>query len=116
MMNVEEIEIEIKKQKDALAKLEDSYEAEQDESKQQKLEWRMNQKEDAVNVLIERQQKLLDKEAEEAEKDNGKDKNVEEEDLDVCSECGGDLVLIGKDENGVDVYECEQCKELFLDE
>ena len=115
-MNVEEIEIEIKKQKDALAKLEDSYEAEQDESKQQKLEWRMNQKEDAVNVLIERQQKLLDKEAEEAEKDNGKDKNVEEEDLDVCSECGGDLVLIGKDENGVDVYECEQCKELFLDE
>ena len=115
-MNVNELEVEIKKQKDALAKLEDSYEAEQDEGKQQKLEWRMNQKEDAVNVLIERQQKLLDKEAKDEEKDEPKDKNVEEEDLDVCSECGGDLVLIGKDENGVDVYECEQCKELFLDE
>ena len=114
MMNVNELEVEIKKQKDALAKLEDSYEAEQDENKIAKLEFKMCAKEEAINKLIERQQKLLDKEAEEGAKDNGKDKNAEE-DTDVCSECGGDLVLIGKDENGVDVYECEQCKELFLD-
>jgi Zn-finger nucleic acid-binding protein len=115
MMNVDELEVEIKKGKEALISLEALYEKEEDEKKVQKLEFKMCAKEEAVNKLIERQQKLLDKEALEAEKDAGKDKNEEEEDLDVCPECGADLVLVGKDDNGVDIYECEKCKELYLD-
>lgn len=116
MMNVDELEAEIKKEKDALVKLEVSYEAEQDEGKSQKLEYKISRKEETIDKLIERQQVLLDREAKDEEKDEPKDKDKEEEDKDVCESCGGDLVLIGQDENGVDVYECEKCKELYVDE
>ena len=116
MMNVEEIEVEIKKEKEVLEKLEIRFEKEEDENKTDKLSFQISRKEEAINKLIDRQQALLDKEAKEGAKDDGKDKNVEEEDLDVCSECGSDLQLVGTDENGVDVYECEKCGELYLDE
>ena len=115
MMNVEEIELEIKKEKDGLVKLEAAYEEEKDEGKSQKLEYKISRKEEMIDKLIDRQQALLDRETKDEEKKDPKDKNKEEEDEDVCSECGGDVILIGKDENGVDVYECEQCKELYLD-
>ena len=115
VMNVEELEAEIKTQKEALATMEAFYEKEEDENKQQKYEFQISRKEDNLEKLIDRQQKLLDREAKDEEKEDPKDKNAEEEDLDVCSECGSDLQLIGKDENGVDVYECISCRELFLD-
>ena len=117
MMNVNELEIEIKKEKDALAKLEGLYEAEQDGNKQQKLEYKISRKEESIDKLTDRQQALLDKEAKDEEKEDPKDKNAEEdEDMDVCAECGSDLQLVGADENGVDIYECEKCHELYLDE
>lgn len=116
-MNVEELEAKIKVGKEALAKLENLYEAEADEGKQTKLEFQISRKEEAVNRLIDRQDVLLDRENKEA-MGNGKDKNVEEkEDKDVCPECGGDLTYVGNDDKDeVDVYRCEQCGELFLDE
>ena len=116
MMNVEEIESEIKKEKEGLVKLEAAYEKEEDGAKAQKLEYKISRKEETIDKLIDRQQALLDREIKDEDKKDPKDKNAEEEDLDVCSECGGDLVMIDKDENGVDIYECEQCHELFLDE
>ena len=115
-MNVDELEVEIKKGKEALAALEVLYDKEEDENKIAKLEFRMSAKEEAINNLIERQEKLLDREAKDEEKEDPKDKNAEEEDLDVCPNCGGDLFMIGVDDNNVPVYECEKCKELYLDE
>ena len=113
MMNVDELEQKIKEEKDALVKLEVLYEAEADEGKSQKLEYKISRKEEGIDKLEERQQVLLDREA----KEDTKDKNAEEEDTDVCPECGGNLVYVGKDNEGItDVFECEQCKELFLDE
>lgn len=117
-MNVEELEEKIKKEKVNLATLEETYERETDEGKQAKLEFSISRKEESINRLIDRQDVLLDKETKENEKKNGKDKNTEEkEDEDVCGSCGGDLILAGKDDKGeVDIYECEQCGELYLDE
>jgi uncharacterized protein with PIN domain len=117
MMDVNELEVEIKKGKEALAALEVLYEKEEDEGKASKLEYSISRKDESIDKLIERQQILLDREAKDAEKPEPKDKNKEEEDKDVCPECGGDLVLVGKDDTGeTDVYECETCGELFLDE
>ena len=113
-MNVEELEGKIKEGKTALDVLEKKYETEEDEKKQAKLEFSISRKEEQINRLIDRQDALSDKENKE---DEGKDKDVDEKDEDVCSECGGDLVLVGKDDKGeVDIYECEKCRELFLDE
>ena len=120
-MNVEELEAKIKEEKTKLATLEESYERETDEGKQTKLEFKISRKEESINRLIDRQDVLLDKETDEGSKDSGKDKDEEEgkdkKDEDVCSECGGDLILVGKDDKGeVDIYKCEQCGELFLDD
>ena len=115
-MKVDELEGEIKKEKLALDSLEGLYEAEENENKQQKLEFKISAKEEKIDKLIDRQQKLLDKETEEGKKDDGKDKNEEEEDSDVCSECGGDLVWVSQDDEGADIYECEKCGELFLED
>lgn len=115
MKTVEELEVEIKKGKEALAAMEVLYNAEQDESKIRKLEFKMSGKEGSISKLIDRQQKLFDKEAEDEEREKPKDKNAEEEDLDVCSECGGNLTQVG-DEEGTAIFECDECHELFLDE
>lgn len=115
MMNVDEIEVRIKELKAKLAKLEAAYEKEEDEGKINKLQYSISRMEENIESLIDRQQKLFDKEAEDAQKDNGKDKNAEEEDEEVCPSCGGDLQEIGE-ENGVAVFECVKCHELFLDE
>ena len=115
MMNVEELEKKISEEKAKLVKMEEAYEKEEDEAKISKLEYSISRKEESIDKLIERQQVLLDREVKDEEKPEAKDKNVEEEDTDVCESCGGDLVLIGKDEEGIDIYECEQCKELYLD-
>lgn len=114
MMNVNELEAKIKEEKVNLGKLEQDYEKEEEEAKSSKLEFLLVRKEEVINKLIDRQQKLIEREAEEAEKDNGKDKNAEEEDEDLCPECGGDLLEVGED-NGVVVFECVNCHELFLD-
>lgn len=114
MMNVDELEAKIKEEKAALVKLEQAYEKEEDESKITKLEFSMMRKEENIDKLIDRQQKLLEKEEGDAQKDDPKDKNAEEEDLDVCESCGGNLVQVGED-NGVAIFECENCKELYLD-
>ena len=116
MMNVEELEVEIKKEKDGLVKLEAAYEKEEDEGKSQKLEYKISRKEETIDKLIDRQQALLDREAKDEEKEKPKDKNVEEEDKDVCEECGSDLQLIGEDENGVEIFECVSCGELYLNQ
>lgn len=118
-MNVEELEVKIKEGREALVKLEDTYEKEEDANKLMKLEYRISRKEEQINRHIDRQNELLDKEALDGMNDN--DKNAEEKedkkDEDLCPECGGDLVLVGKDGTGeTDIYECEKCKELFLDE
>jgi uncharacterized protein with PIN domain len=117
-MNVEELEVKIKVEKEALVKLEDLYETEVDEGKQSKIEYKISRKEESINRLIDRQDVLLDRENKDEEKDNGKGKNAEEdEDTDVCPECGGDLIFVGKDDKGeTDVYECVSCQEFFLDE
>lgn len=118
-MNVEELEAKIKEEKTKLATLEESYERESDEGKQTKLEFKISRKEESINRLIDRQDVLLDKEDKEGAKDNGKDKDVEEgeKDEDVCESCGGDLLLVGKDDKDeVDIYECVQCGELYTDE
>ena len=116
-MDYNEIEVKIKEEKAKLAILEEAYDKETEESKYQKIEFKIARKEEVIDKLIDRQQVLLDKEQTNAEKD-GKDKAAEEEeDLDVCPGCGGDLVLVGKDDTGVtDIYECEKCGELYLDE
>ena len=117
MLNVEEIEVEIKKEKDALVKLEEEFENEEEDAALYKLKYKITQRNKVVDKLTDRQQALLDREAKDAEKKDPKDKNKEEEDTDVCPECGGDLILVGKDDSGItDVYECEQCRELYLDE
>ena len=119
-MNVEELEVKIKEEKAKLVVLEEAYEKEENETKQTKLEFKISRKEEAINRLIDRQVALLDKENKEGEEDksNKKDKNAEEEeDNDVCSVCGGDLVYVGKDNEGeVDIYECEQCGELYTED
>lgn len=120
-MNVKELEDRIKEEKARLAILEDAYEKEVEEVKYQKIEFKIARKEEVIDKLIDRQQVLLDKEQTNTEKD-GKDKDAEEkeedkEDKDVCPSCGGDLVLVGKDDTGeTDVYECEKCGEMYLDE
>lgn len=116
MMNVDELEAEIKKEKDDILKLDAAYEKEEDAAKAQKLEYKISRKEETIDNLYSRQQTLLDREVKDEEKEKPKDKNAEEEDTDVCESCGGDLVLIGTDENGIDIFECEKCKELYLDE
>lgn len=116
MMNVEEIEGVLKQEKQKLVKLEEAYEKEEDENKISKLEYSISRKEENLDKLIERQQKLLDKETEDGKKEDPKDKNAEEEDLDVCESCGGNLVMVGVDDNNIPVFECENCKELYLDE
>ena len=117
-MNVEELEEKIMKEKTNLATLEESYERETDGNKQAKLEFKISRMEEAINRLIDRQDVLLNKENKEGEKDNSKDKNADEKEKeDVCPECGGDLVLVGKDDKGeADIYQCEKCGELYLDE
>jgi uncharacterized protein with PIN domain len=118
-MNVDELEDKIKKEKTDLATLEESYERETDENKQTKLEYKISRKEESINRLIDRQNVLLDRESNEGAKDNGKDKDEEEDkkEGDVCSECGGDLIFVTKDEkSGKDIYRCEQCEELYIDE
>ena len=118
-MNVKGLEDLISTEKTLLATLEESYERETDENKQTKLEYKISRKEESINRLIDRQNVLLDREDNEGSKDNGKDKNEEEDkkDEDVCSECGGNLELVGMDEKtGVGIFRCEQCEELFLDE
>ena len=117
-MNVKELEDRIKEEKAKLVVLEEAYDKETEEAKYQKIEFKIARKEEVIDRLIDRQQVLLDKEQTDVEKD-GKDKDVEEkeEDKDVCPECGSNLVLVGKDDTGeVDIYECEKCGELFLDE
>ena len=114
MMNVEELEGRIKEEKVKLAILNEKLEK-AEEGKTDKLEYQVSRQDEIIDKLIERQQNLLDKEVKDEEKDNPKDKNAEEEDLDVCEECGSDLQLIGTDENGVDIYECISCGELYLD-
>lgn len=114
MMNVEELEEEIKKEKKALLALEKTYEAEEDEKKCVKLEYKISRKEETIDKLIERQSTLLDKEAADSAKEDPKDKNEEEEDADVCDSCGGDLVYVDTTDEG-DVYECEKCGGLYLD-
>lgn len=115
-MNVEELEEKIKVEKAKLAVLYESYEKEEDEKKAQKLEFQVSRQDEIIDKLIERQQTLLDKETKDAVKEDPKDKNAEEEeDLDVCENCGGDLVMVGVDDNNVPVYECVKCGELFLD-
>lgn len=115
MMNVDEIEVVIKEKKAKLAKLEEAYEKEEDEGKINKLEYSMSRIEENIESLVDRQQNLLDREVKDAEKENPKDKNAEEEDEDVCKTCGGDLQQIDE-ENGVAIFECIKCHELFLDE
>lgn len=116
MMNVEEIEVKIKEEKAALVKLEEVYEKEEDGDKINKLQYSISRKEENIDKLIERQQSLLDREKEDEEKETPKDKDAEEEDEDVCPSCGADLNQIGEDENGVAIFECPICHELFLDE
>ena len=115
-MNVTELEEKITKEKALLATLEDSYEKETDEAKQVKIEYKIARKDETINRLIDRQNVLLDKE--DAKGTDNSDKDAEEkEDGDVCEECGGDLILVGKDEKtGKDIYECELCGGLYLDE
>lgn len=118
-MNVEELNGKIKEAKTALSELEEKYEKEENETKQTKLEFSISRKEEQLNRLIDRQDILLDREGKEGEKDNGKDKYAEEDKKDEyeCPECGGDLIFVGKDDKGeVDIYQCEKCGELFLDE
>ena len=115
MMNVEELEKKISEEKAKLVKLEEAYEKEEDQNKVSKLEYSISRKEENIDKLIERQEVLLDRENKDEEKEKPKDKDAEEEDEDVCPECGGDLQLIGTDEEGIDVYACEHCKELYLD-
>ena len=112
MMNVKELEDAIKEEKKALVKLEDLYEREEDEKKCVKFEYRISRKEEQIDKLVDRQIALLDKEAETGAE--GKDENAEEEDKDVCESCGGDLVYVETSDEGA-VYECEKCKELYLD-
>ena len=115
-MNVEDLEGKIKEEKAKLAILEEAYEKETEEGKYQKIEYKLDRKEEQINKLMDRQQVLIDREQTNTEK-NGKDKDAEEEDTDVCPSCGGDLMLVGKDDTGeTDVYECEKCGEMFLDE
>lgn len=116
MMNVKELEVKIVEEKANLVKLEEAYEKDGlDETKLSKLEFSMSRKEEQIDKLIDRQQKLLDREAEDEEKEKPKDKNVEEEDEDVCPSCGGDLLEVGE-ENGIAIFECVKCKELYLDQ
>ena len=114
VMNVEELEVEIKKQKAELAVLEKTYNSEEDESKYQKLEYKISRKEETIDKLIDRQDALLDKEVKDETKDNPKDKNAEEEDTDVCESCGGDLIYVETTDEG-DIWECEKCHELYLE-
>ena len=116
MMNVEELEQKIKEKKAKLVRMEEAYEKEEDEGKINKLEYSISRIEENIETLIDRQQKLLDREAEDEAKEKPKDKNAEEEDLDVCEACGGDLVQVGEDEKGVAIFECTKCRELYLDE
>lgn len=113
-MDIEELEEAIKKEKKALVSLENLYEAEEDEKKHGKLEYKISRKEEAIDKLEDRQQTLLDKESQDSEKDDPKDKNLDEKDEDVCSECGFDLIFLETSDEG-DIYECEKCGELFLD-
>ena len=115
-LNVEELEEKIKVEKEALVKLEAKYEAEPDAAINVKTEFKISRKEDTIDRLVDRQNVLLDREAANGIED--KDKNAEEkEEGESCPECGGRLIFIGKDDKGeVDVYQCEQCEELFLDE
>ena len=106
-MDVNDLETKISEEKAKLVILEEAYEKEVEESKYRKIEYKIDRKEEVINNLIDRQQILLDREAENAER-NAKDANAEEEDAEVCLECGGDLVEI---EEGL--YECEKCKELY---
>ena len=103
-MNVEELENKINEEKAKLVILEEAYEKEEEESKYKKIEFKMLRKEEVINDLIDRQQTLLDREAQNIDAVNAE----EEEDADVCLVCGGDLVEI---EEGL--YECEKCKELY---
>ena len=116
MMNVEELEVKIKQNKAKLGKLEEAYEKEEDETKINKLQYSMSRVEENIETLIDRQQKLLEREAEDEEKGEPKDKNAEEDDIDVCESCGGDLNQVGEDPNGTAIFECVNCKELYLDE
>lgn len=115
-MKVEELESKIKEEKNVLVGLEAKYEAEPDEKKQTKLEFKISRKEESIDRLIDRQNVLLDREV--ANTAQGKDKDVEEEkDKDLCPECGGHLIFVGKDnKDEVDVFQCQECGELFLDE
>jgi uncharacterized protein with PIN domain len=115
-MNVDELEEKINSEKALLATLEDSYEKETDEAKQVKIEYKIARKDESINHLIDRQNTLLDKE--DAKGTDDTDKEAEEKkDEDVCEECGGDLILVGTDEKtGKDIYECELCGGLYLDE
>ena len=119
-MNVKELEAKISEEKINLVKLEAAYEKEEDEAKLAKLEYRIARKDEAIVKLIDRQQVLLDREsADEAEdeaKEDPKDKDAEEEDDDVCESCGGDLQQVDVDDEGVVIFECVRCKELYLDE
>ena len=116
MANVNELEAKIKVEKTKLATLEESYEKETDEAKQVKLEYQIARKDESVNRLIDRQNALLDKEETAGKEDKDEDKE-EKEDEEVCSECGGDLIFVGKDEKTQkDIYECELCGSLYLDE
>lgn len=117
MMDVEELEEAIKAEKKSLSSLETLYEKEEDEKKTVKLEYKISRKEETIDKLIDRQQGLLDSENKEGveDKPNKKDKNAEEKDEDVCDSCGGDLVFVETSDEG-DIYECEKCKELYLDQ
>lgn len=113
-MNVEDLETKIKEEKQKLVVLEAAFEKEEDANKVTKLEYTISRKEDQINRYIDRQNELVDKEAL-----NGSDKNTEEkedkEDKDVCPECGGDLVFVTESDEG-DIYECQLCGEMYLDE
>lgn len=115
-MNADEFEVRIKEETGKLAKLEGDLEKEEDEAKSFKLDNKVTRQVEVINRLVDRQNTLLDREAEHVLKDNGKDKNAEEEDEDVCEACGGDLNQVGEDPDGVAIFECEKCGELYLDD
>lgn len=99
-------EIEVSRQK--LSDLETTYEAEEDEGKAQKLEYKIDRMDGRINVLLTR----LDGMPDEDEEEEG-----EEEDEDCCPNCGGDLTFVGVDKDtGNNIFECDLCHGWYEEE
>jgi len=103
-MSLEEVLDKIKETEEEVKELETAYEVEEDGHKAELL-WRKIEKK---GVELDRYITKADKLREE--------KPPEPKDEDVCPMCGGDLVFVGEDEDEVDVYQCEKCHEMYLDE